>query len=395
MKGCLHILTRIAAILLAITFIVTLPLSLVAFNIGRVAFSPEQMTTLLVETIDETGGLRRLVIESLTADSASDEGGLDISEAMAFLTPQERDYLGEQLAPPGWAKAQLGSLVTGLYDWIDNDRDRPSFVVDITELKVALLAGGAADLVETVVDSWPPCSVEEIAEMSVAALLGEQSLRFCEPPEPLRSGLMGLINAGIALSLRALPDEISLNQADTAPARPELMETKERIRLIRFLAGWSWVLSPVMLGLVMALVIRSWRGLALWWGIPLLVGAVLTLVTIVGVRVGAEGVAKSAFGEAAMPAWMAAMIQAMITAMMAVVFRRVAFQAAILLLAGGLVLAGGLLLQRAALRRPAAGAAAPQAAPHSSGASTIRLAPTQGTPPEAAEPGEPPRGMFG
>jgi hypothetical protein len=115
MKGCLHILTRIAAILLAITFIVTLPLSLVAFNIGRVAFSPEQMTTLLVETIDETGGLRRLVIESLTADSASDEGGLDISEAMAFLTPQERDYLGNsRSAGPGEGAA--GSLVTGPYD---------------------------------------------------------------------------------------------------------------------------------------------------------------------------------------------------------------------------------------------------------------------------------------
>jgi hypothetical protein len=385
MKGCLSIASRVAAGLLAGAFVVTLPLSLVAFNIGRVAFSPERMTTLLLETINETGGLRQLVIESLTTKTGNAEpGGLDLAGALEFLTPQERDYLGEKLTPPGWAQAQLGALVAGVYEWIDNDRDRPSFVVDITDLKVALLAGGASDLVETVVDSWPPCSVADIAGMSVGALLGEQSLKFCEPPEPLRSGLVGLINASVAVSLRSLPDQISLSASDSAAATPQVMQAKERLRRIRFLAGWSWLLSPVMLGLVMALVIRSWRGWGLWWGIPLLAGALLTLATMIGVRVAVEGLARSALGEAAMPAWIAQMIHALITAMMVVVFRRVAFQAGVLLLVGALVLAGGLLLQRSADRRVAAAETA--------AGETRTIAPIDEEPPE---PGVPPSGMFG
>lgn len=109
MRGCLHVASRFVAVLLAAAFVVSLPLSLVAFNIGRVAFSPERMTTLLVETIDETGGLRQMVIESLTAGEGTAEGGgLDLAGALEFLTPQERDYLGEQLTPPGWAKASWG-----------------------------------------------------------------------------------------------------------------------------------------------------------------------------------------------------------------------------------------------------------------------------------------------
>jgi hypothetical protein len=388
MRGCLHVASRFVAVLLAAAFVISLPLSLVAFNIGRVAFSPERMTTLLVETIDETGGLRQMVIESLTpGEGTAEGGGLDLAGALEFLTPQERDTLGEQLTPPGWAKAQLGALVDGVYDWIDNDRARPSFVVDITDLKVALLSGGAADLIETVVDSWPPCTVGEIAEMTVGALFGEQSLKLCEPPEPLRTGLVGLINASLAVSLRALPDQISLSQADSAPATAQVMQAKESIRQVRFLAGWSWLLSPVMLGLVMALVIRSWRSLGRWWGIPLLVGAVLTLATMVGVRVAVEGLARSALGDAEMPAWIGGMIHTLITAMMAVVFRRVALQAGILLLVGGLVLVGGLHLQRSAARRAAA--------PVPAAGGTMKLTPVDEEPPEQPEPGEPPSGMFG
>ena len=386
MKGCLAFAARAAAVLLAAAFVLTLPLSLLAFNLGRVAFSPERMTTLLLETIEETGGLRQLAIESLSTPSEGEEpGALGLAGALEFLTPQDRDYVGQQLTPPGWAQAQLGSLVTGIYQWIDNDRASPEFNVDITELKVALLAGGAADLVEIVVASWPTCTVEEIAEMSVGALLGEQSLRFCEPEEPLRSGLVGLINASLAVSLRALPDKISLGDSDAGPASVEVMQAKERLRRTRFLAGWSWLLSPVMLGLVMALVIRSWRGVGLWWGIPILAGAALTLATAVGVRVAVEGLARSTLGEAAMPAWIAQMIQALITAMMAVVFRRVALQAGVLLVLGGIVLATGLLIQRSMDRRAAG--ASPDKGP-------TRNPPAAGAGPPSRT-GDSPGGMFG
>src|SRR3990172_5717267 len=106
MKGCLHFASRAAAVLLAAAFVVSLPLSLLAFNLGRIAFSPERMTTLLLETIDETGGLKQLVIESLTSQTADPgSGGMDLVAALEFLTPQERDYLGEQLTPPGAGRA--------------------------------------------------------------------------------------------------------------------------------------------------------------------------------------------------------------------------------------------------------------------------------------------------
>ncbi len=349
MKGCLHVAAQIAAGLLAIAFVITLPLSLVAFNIGRIAFSPERMTALLGDTITETGGLRQLVVDSLTGSStdSSGEGGPDLGRALGFLTPQDRQVLGEQLTPPGWAQEQMGVVVAGVYRWIDNDRARPEIVVDIAPLKAALLSGGASDLVELVVDSWPSCTVAEMAEMGVGALLGQQNLVFCEPPEPLRSGVVGILNVSIAASLRALPDKLSLSQPGaTRPASPELMNTKQRIRTVRALAAWSWLLSPALLGLVMAFAIRTWRGLALWWGVPLILGALLTLGTMVGARLVVDEGFRSALMNADLPGWAGAMIQSLVAAMITVVFRHVALQAGILLATGVAVLIGGLILAR-------------------------------------------------
>lgn len=385
MRRFLQITAKILAIFLTAAFVLTLPLSLVAFNLGRVAFSAERMTILLTETVAETGGLRRLVMDSLVepSDPQSPDGGLDLGAAMSFLSPQEKDYLGEQLTPPGWVDDQLGVLVGAVYEWIDNDQARPVFTVDIASIKVALLSGGAADLVEVVVDSWPPCSVRELAEMSIGALFGGEDFVLCEPPEPLRSGLVGILNASITASLRALPDQLTLGEPGAQePASPELMQTKERIRLVRFLAGWSWLLSPALLGLVMALAVRTWRGWALWWGIPLILGGLLTVLTMVGVRAVFEEAIRGMLTDAGMPAWIGSVLKGLTTAMLTVTFRRVAVNAFLVLAAGIVVLAAGMILARRQEKRPSAKAA--------SDAATLPLDPT-----DEEDAGEPPSGMFG
>lgn len=386
MKRFLQITAKIIAVILAAFFVVSLPLSLVAFNLGRVAFSAERMTALLTETVAETGGLRRLVMDSLarTSEPQDDDGGLDLAKAMGFLTAQEKDYLGEQLAPPDWVDEQLGVLVGAVYEWIDNDQARPVFRVDVAPIKVALLSGGVADLVEVVVDSWPPCSVRQLAEMSIGSLFGGENFELCEPPEPMRSGLVGILNAGMTASLRALPDQLTLGDPGAQqPASPEQMQAKERIRQVRFLAGWSWLLSPALLGLVMALVVRTWRSWALWWGIPLILGAVLTVLTMVGVRVAFEEAIRGLLTDTGMPAWIGSVLTGLTTAMVAVTFRRVALDALLVLGAGILVLVAGLVLARRQEKRVAP--------PPPADATTLPMDSSD----EEAEAGEPPSGMFG
>lgn len=385
MKGCLQLAARWGAGLVAVVFVLTLPLSVVAFNFGRVAFSPDRMTDLLTATIVETGGVRRLLFESLTAapEPGSAEEGLDLAEALQFLSPQERDYLGEQLAPSGWGEEQLHTLVVGIYDWIENDRDGPSFTIDVTPLKVSLLGGGAAELVETMVDSWPPCSVEEAARMGIDRLLGQGDLILCEPPEPLRTGLVGVLNVSMAVSLRALPDRISLGGPEAErPAGPETMETKRQIRTLRFLAGSSWLLSILMLGLVLALAVRSWRSLGLWWGIPMLVGAGLTLVVMAGLRFALERALSQSLAGGGTPEWIAGLLRSLGEALLAVTFRRVALHSLGLLIAGAGILTGGLWLERR--RRPSQAVAASEA--------TTRILDEADSP---EPPGPPPTGMFG
>lgn len=388
MRGCLSTTQKVLAYLLAGVFVVTLPLSVGTFNLGRVAFSPERMTALLADTIAETGGFRRLVIDSLAgpADPSAEEGGLDLAAALSFLSPPEREYLGEQLAPPGWVESQLGVLVGAVYDWIDNDQAQPVFTVDVSPIKVALLSGGAADLVEVVVDSWPPCSVREVAEMSVDALFGQDALVLCEPPEPLRSGLVGILNASLTASLRALPNQLTLGDPGAErPASPDVLRTKEQIRRVRFLAGWSWILSPALLVLLAAVIVRSWRGWGLWWGLPLMLGGLLTVITMVGVRLVVGQAIGGFLTEGTLPAWIGSTLQGLASAMLAVTFRRVVLDAALLGGIGILILAVGRAMEKR--RAHPAPAGAPDQA------ETLRFDSAEET--SEDESGTPPSGMFG
>lgn len=386
MNGCLRMAARISAVGLATVFVVTLPLAVIGFSLARVAFSPERLTVLVTETIVESGGLRRLMLESLTAGTeagdAEAESGLDLGEALSFLSPQERDYLGEQLTPPGWGEEQLHALLGGLFAWIDNDRAGPELAVDVTALKVSLLGGGAAELVETMVDSWPPCSLEEVAQMGVETLLGEGEFILCEPPEPLRTGLVGVLNVSVAVSLRALPDRISLGgPAARQAATPEAMEAKGRIRALRLLAEWGWLLSVALLALVLALVVRSWRSLGLWWGVPLLLGAGLTLLVTTWLRAALGNALTSSLTGGEIPVWIGDILRKLAEGLLQVTSRGAAVLSGILLAGGLAVLGGGLWLRRARPPEPA----------HPSEATTRILEIED----EPEPPATPPSGMFG
>jgi len=391
-RGCLLAVSRALAFALAGAFALGLPLALAAFNLGRVAFSAPRMTALVTATITEAGGLQRVVIEALAAESAATEGedGLSLAGALQFLTPAEREYISDRLTPEGWPEAQVASVVEGLYAWLENDRARPEFVIDIAPLKIELLSGVAAELVETVVDSWPPCSLEQVATMSLEALFAGGDIILCEPPEPIRSGLVGLLNVSVTTSLRALPDRMSLGEGDPdTPASAQVLRTKERVRRVRDIAGWSWLAAPALLAAVGILVVRSWRDAARWWGIPLLVGGLLALGAALALRGFAAGGLRSALAESDLPTWMAAMLSSLLAAIVAVASRQVFVQAAWIALAG-------LVLLFVASRL------APRSMPEAVGrsmAATLPLPADAGRPSaEDDEPpveGERPSGMFG
>jgi hypothetical protein len=79
----------------------------------------------------------------------------------------------------------------------------------------------------------------------------------------------------------ALTDELAQVE-DTAGVGPEML--KQTLRNIRFLAGTVWLIPLGLLLLVAVLAVRTLAGLGRWWGLPLTVGGILTLLPALAYR---------------------------------------------------------------------------------------------------------------
>jgi hypothetical protein len=139
------------------------------------------------------------------------------------------------------------------------------------------MGGGAEEILEMIVDSWPSCSPDQTAELR-EALQGSEEVPIlqCEPPEPYRERLMGTATEMMMEALREIPAEFVVGGEEIDPQETaDLMTVKEWIRFVRTLSRSIWLVPIAMLGLIMAFAIRSWSELGRWWGIPLLLSGII------------------------------------------------------------------------------------------------------------------------
>ena len=283
--GCLNTLMKMIAAFLAFIVIVALPISLLIYNVARVVFSPEIMSDLLTTRLVESGVIRGFITDSLLSPEFLQEQGpgeFDFSRVLKNLSPEERGAIVDILIPPEWIKNQISASFNAIYSWVDDDRPLPSIHLDMGPIKGRLLGGGAAEIVDTIVDSWPSCSAAEVEHLREVIEFGGEFPEFlCEPPEPFRGRVIDLTSSQLIQIVREVPQELSLSGDQPYPQdMTEIATMKEWIRLARDLSRSIWLLPIALLGLIMALVIRSWSALGRWWGIPLLIGGVFALMIV-------------------------------------------------------------------------------------------------------------------
>jgi hypothetical protein len=401
--GCLGVTARICAVAFALVLALSLPFSLGAHDLGQVLFTPATLSDLIVTRVVDSGLLRRLVRERMLSGELFGQGadqGFDFRQAVSHLDPAEVDAVLEILLPPSWVGDQITTAFGSAYAWLDNDQVLPNLVIDIRPLKEGLLTGGAGRLVEIIVDSWPACTVDQANQMDQAmATTGEAPILYCEPPEPYRSGLTQVATANIVGLVGGMPDRIPLARelAPGAGADPaQVMAFKERIRMARALAQWGWILPLSLLGVIMALVVRSWRSLSRWWGVPVLAGGLLSfLLLLVGGSLARQALA-TIVPSGQIPEAAGSLVQLVGGGLLNEIARRLFWQSLLLTLGAVVLFASGFLIGR---RKPA-----PEVPPAPtvsitgvgpSPSSTPRpLEPTPGSPSDRRG-GDKPSGMFG
>ncbi len=336
--------------MLAILLAISLPFSLAAHDLGRVLFSPESMSELIVSRVVENGQLRRLLVARLLGGGASaedDAEGFDMARASSYLTPAELDEIGDALFPPGWVEEQIASIMRQLYAWLDNDEPSPGLALDLRPVAAWLRSGGAHEFVETLVDSWPACGLQQVEQMLVeAARRGRVSVQYCEPPEPYRTALMDFAATALLAQVEAMPRQLRLSGVSAGTDAEQVMALKEQMRLVRLLLTHGWLLPLSLLGLIMTLAVRSYPDLARWWGIPLLGGGLLGLaLLLVGGAVAEQAIERMAERQAS--ELLALLVKGMGGGLVEEAQRRLFWQLLVLTMASsGLILSGAVVGRR-------------------------------------------------
>ncbi|NIS82840.1 MAG: hypothetical protein GTO14_22170 [Anaerolineales bacterium] len=280
-NGCLSITIKLLAAILVIIFILALPLGLLALNTSSLIFSPENLSRTLTERLVHSGALRRSIAEYIPQSQFFEDMGRDseIFEAFKNLDTGEWERVLDILLPPEWMEKQFKESFEAISRWLEDDSFAPIIEFDLRPIKARVQGGGAIEIVEMVVDSWPSCTTTQVERMrQTLTETGEVLILLCEPPEPYREQLVQLATRQFRIYVRDIPNTFS-SVRDQPPVQEteRSLQLKERIRLVRALSFAGWLLPLALLGLIMVLAIRSWRDLAIWWGIPILLAGILTM----------------------------------------------------------------------------------------------------------------------
>jgi len=299
-NGCLNKGMKVLAIAVALMFILVLPLSLLGRDLAKVMFSPASVSGIMRNRLLESGFVNNIAAESFLSErwiNEMDMGGGDLKPMFQYLSTAEREEILTTLMPPEWVDAQLDNVIHSFFAWVESDQPEPRVAVDLIPLKEGLLKGGLHRIIDTLIDSWPSCTTDEIEIMREELMrTGEIPIEVCEPPEPYRSQVLDFAVDELGFLIRGQPDKIPLfDSLDASPA--EVTEFKEQFQFLRSVMMWGWFLPASLLGVMMILVIRSMRDIGQWWGIPLLIGGLLSLAVIGIVTAGRADLVRDTLAD--------------------------------------------------------------------------------------------------
>ena len=348
-RGCARSASRITAGALALALILTLPLSLLAFDWARLFFDPERMGQVVGQQLIDSGVLREMAMQTIFPSDPG-EGEVRFREFQR-LDPAARERLLEILIPRGWAQEQVTSMLTDLYAWFDNDQPRPALSLDIGAVKERLMTGGAQELVALLVDSWPDCTPEQIEQLR-GQIFGSPEFPeelMCRPPEPLRTGLIDQGTRFLLDGVQPIPAVLPLSEDGGPSGIADAGRLKQGLRLVRALSRWGWLLPLSTLGLTVAVVARSWPQLLRWWGVPLAGAGGTGLALLFGAVRLAQRLTERALAQSQFPPFLGQALLGVGDKLRDDILGALLFQSILLLLAGATLWGIGAYLGR---RRP-------------------------------------------
>ena len=296
MKTIFNAIFKFIAFILAGILIFALPTALLIDNLGEVIFEEEQISGIATDVIINSD-IVPAALEFATNRQAEEistkiEGterpeGRGLNLYNMILSMKDDDWikfrealLGEEVIA-GW----IDQTIQGLFAWLNADDPVPLIIWDMEPLVQKMSGPEGQEAVVAYYESLPDCTDLQMEEMKTQP--GEPLPRakmieeLCKLSTFPHGEQIQVYNDVMQMVVDATPRQFNATQAllNGMDQSRGLFTLKWRLRTYRYNMDTVLLIPLGLLFLILILGVRSMESLGQWWGIPLIGGGLIALLS--------------------------------------------------------------------------------------------------------------------
>ena len=296
MKTLFTAILKFLAFLMAGVLILVLPLSMVVSNVGNVLFNQEQITEIvkgvaldseLIPAALEVQTNRKAteISEKIERPNRPEGQELDLYNLISSMEEENWKKFKEALLSDEVIETWIQTIFDGFYNWLDTDEPIPFISLDMQPIIDRMSGPEGEAAVVAFYDSLPDCSDRTMEGMQTnpgdPLPRSKMVTELCKLSTFPHADQIEVYKEVMKMVVEATPQEYNAIQA--------ILKQREQIggvfTLKWTIRTWRWqtdtaLLVPLfLLLLILFLGVRSMEGLGQWFGIPLIGGGLISLIT--------------------------------------------------------------------------------------------------------------------
>jgi hypothetical protein len=296
MKTILNAILKFFAFILAGVLILALPISLLINNLGNVIFNQETIEAIAIEVIvnselvpaalEFTTNQQATEISTKIEDTERPEGrGLNLYNMIFSMQDEDWIAFREALLSEDVIAGWVSGTVRGLFAWLDSEDAVPVIIWDMNPLIQKMSGPEGRDAVVAYYESLPDCTDLQMEELRTQP--GEPLPRakmveeLCKLSTFPHSEQIQVYTDVMKMVVDATPREFNATQSllDGRDPSQGLFTLKWQFRTYRYNMDTVLLIPLILLFLILIFGVRSLEGLGQWWGIPLIGGSLIALLS--------------------------------------------------------------------------------------------------------------------
>ncbi len=292
---------KIIAVIYAILFVIATVLGIFLFNINQMLLSPTIYKQAFLDLnlyprapqlVAGELAYNYVIHQTNSGDSPGVYRNFTQSDWQAILQP---------VITPDWARSQVESLINQFFQYLNSSQPNLALQISLAQIKNSLSGGQGVNAALQAVQNQPACTQSQLAAIQQTLIQGANAgaLPVCNPTAQYLNPYVQLMGNDLSQFASALPTTvaITMNSQGSGTSINTLNGFRKLYQALSFLSRFSLILPAVLLLLLTIFAVRSAHDWMVWWGVPLFIAGLITLILAFAILPASSAAAYNALNS--------------------------------------------------------------------------------------------------